>query len=346
MENNFKKNYRFALTSSLTISGIVVLLLLLFEWVIFEQPYHYTLLFFFIIFAFCFVYLQYKTDQLLYKRIEEIYQSVSLLDKQNAPRTINTDMKTLLEEVSKVTKATQKRIDNLNDRENYRREFIGNVAHELKTPLFTVQGYISTLLEAKIKDKELIKKYLKRAEYGVERLVHIVEDLDLITKLENTELKLYYTSFDLTQLIGEVYDLLELKAEKNDISLVFDPQVKGKMVKADREKIKQVLLNLVENSIKYGKPRGTTEITIEKLENVSDKLLVRVTDNGPGIEEKHIERLFERFYRVDNHRSREIGGSGLGLAIVKHIIEAHDNLIYVESEVGIGSEFSFTLNKA
>lgn len=345
---NYKKSYRFALTSSVTIGGIVTLILFLREQLFSNQSTIVILLLFFIFtFIFCFIYLQYKTDRIIYKKIEEIYQSVSVLEKHPTKRTINTDMATLLEEVSKVTKATKERIDTLNDRENYRREFIGNVAHELKTPLFTVQGYIATLLDAKIKDKNLTRKYLKRAEYGVDRLVNIVEDLDLITKLENTELKLNYTTFDIVQLIQEVFDLLELKAQEQDILLIFDhAYTKEKKVYADREKIKQVLLNLVENSIKYGKPRGTTEISIENLEKIHSKMLIRVTDNGPGIEKKHLERLFERFYRVDSHRSRAIGGSGLGLAIVKHIIEAHGNLIYVESEVDVGSEFSFTLNKA
>jgi two-component system phosphate regulon sensor histidine kinase PhoR len=254
-------------------------------------------------------------------------------------------METLTREVKKFATNKKLEIEMLQVREEYRREFLGNVSHELKTPLFTVQGYISTLLEGGVKDKTIRKKYLRRAEKGVERLIYIVEDLDMITKLEVGDLNLEFSRFDIVELIQNVFDLLELKADKKKITLAFDKyHIKPIFVYGDKDKIQQVLENLIVNSIKYGKKEGTTEVAIADL--IQEKVMVRVTDNGEGIEKQNISRLFERFYRVDKSGSRSEGGSGLGLAIVKHIIEAHNEIIYVDSEFGVGSEFSFTLEKS
>jgi two-component system phosphate regulon sensor histidine kinase PhoR len=230
-------------------------------------------------------------------------------------------------------------------REEYRREFLGNVSHELKTPLFTVQGYISTLLAGAMDDKNVRKKYLKRAEKGVERLVYIIEDLDMITKLEVGDLNLEFSEFDVRELIQNVFDLLEMKADKKKINLVFgNNDIQPIFVYGDKDKIQQILENLIVNSIKYGKEGGLTEVSVIKL--TKRKVLIQISDNGEGIEKQNIPRLFERFYRVDKSGARSEGGSGLGLAIVKHIIEAHKEKIYVESEFGIGSEFSFSMTKA
>jgi two-component system phosphate regulon sensor histidine kinase PhoR len=219
------------------------------------------------------------------------------------------------------------------------------VSHELKTPLFTVQGYILTLLDGAMKDRKLREKYLERANKGVERLIYIVKDLDLITKFEAGELKVEREDFDVIELIQNTFDLLEMKAAKKQITLTFDMEYPNPIyVHADREKIQQVISNLLVNSIKYGHMNGTTEVSVENL--IKNKVIVRVTDNGVGIPKQHIPRLFERFYRVDQSGSRNEGGSGLGLSIVKHIIEAHGEKIYVESEVEVGSEFSFTLEKS
>ena len=218
------------------------------------------------------------------------------------------------------------------------------MAHELKTPLFTVQGYISTLLDGAMKDPEVLKKYLKRADKGVDRLIYIVQDLDMITKIEFGESKLETSNFDILELIRNVFDELEMKAKKKKITLALDELAKETvLVHADRERIQQVLSNLVVNSIKYGHSNGTTEVSVESLGD--HKVVVRVTDNGEGIEQQHISRLFERFYRVDKSGARSEGGSGLGLSIVKHIIDAHQENIFVDSKYGIGSEFSFTLPK-
>ena len=259
-------------------------------------------------------------------------------------RTITTDMATLTQEIEKFAKDKKVEIDTLKIREEYRKDFLGNVSHELKTPLFTVQGYILTLLDGAMKDKNVRKKYLQRANKGVERLIYIVKDLDLITKLEVGDLHLELSDFDIIELIQSVFDLLEMKALKNNIMLTFDMEyIHPIIVHADRERIQQVVTNLIVNSIKYGHENGTTEISVENL--IKNKVIVRVTDNGEGIAKQHIPRLFERFYRVDKSGSRAEGGSGLGLSIVKHIIEAHNEKIYVESVPGVGSEFSFTLEK-
>jgi two-component system phosphate regulon sensor histidine kinase PhoR len=254
-------------------------------------------------------------------------------------------MATLTYEVKKFARDKKLEIEMLKVREEYRREFIGNVSHELKTPLFTVQGYLSTLLDGAMNDKSIRKKYLQRAEKGVERLIYIVQDLDMISKLEVGDLNLEMHSFDVVKLVQNVFDLLEMEASKKDILLLFDMKYnKPIYVVADSEKIEQVLINLVMNSIKYGKEKGSTEVSIESL--TKNKVIVRIKDNGEGIEKQHISRLFERFYRIDKSGARSEGGSGLGLSIVKHIIEAHEEKIYVESEFGKGSEFSFTLEKA
>jgi len=211
--------------------------------------------------------------------------------------------------------------------------------------LFTVQGYLETLIDGAIDDKNVRKKYLQRATKAVERLIYIVKDLDLITKLEAGELNVNWEEFDIIELIENAFELLEMKAAKKKISLTFDMDyVEPIFVRGDSEKIRQVVTNLLVNSIKYGYENGTTEVSVENL--IQNKVIIRVTDNGEGIPEQHVPRLFERFYRVDKSGSRNEGGSGLGLAIVKHIIEAHEERIYVESVVEVGSEFSFTLEKA
>jgi two-component system phosphate regulon sensor histidine kinase PhoR len=285
-------------------------------------------------------------EKFIYGRIKKIYDDVSLLESTSfTSGTITTDMATLTEEIEKFAKDKKIEIDTLKIREEYRKDFLGNVSHELKTPLFTVQGYILTLLDGAMEDKRVRKKYLQRASKGVERLIYIVKDLDLITKLEVGDLNLNRTDFDIIELIQNVFELLEMRAAKKKITLTFDMEYSEPVyVHGDREKIQQVITNLMVNSIKYGNQDGTTEVSVENL--IKNKVIIRVTDNGEGIPEQHIPRIFERFYRIDKSGSRKEGGSGLGLSIVKHIIEAHNEKIYVESVVGVGSEFSFTLEKA
>ena len=235
-------------------------------------------------------------------------------------------------------------INILKDQENYRREFLGNVSHELKTPLFTIQGYILTLIEGALKDKKVRGKYLRRSAKGVDRLISIVKDLDLITQFESGIKTVDKTNFNIYELIENVYDLMEFESEKNNTKLLINNKnITPVIVNADKERILQVLTNLIVNSIKYGKENGYTEVKVEEYDK--DRIIVRIKDNGEGIEDEHLPRLFERFYRIDKNRSRKKGGSGLGLSIVKHIIEAHQEQIFVESKIGQGTEFSFTLKK-
>lgn len=348
MAIQLRKSYRFAFRSSLYITLTLALgggLILYFQEVL-EAYWHWYLLLVFLCFLLCFAILQIRVEKFIYRRIKQIYDDVSLLESTSfTSGPITTDMKTLTAEIEKFAKDKKIEIDTLKIREAYRKEFLGNVSHELKTPLFTVQGYIHTLLDGALEDRKVRKKYLQRAAKGVERLIYIIKDLDLISKLEIGELHLELEEFDIIELIQNVFDLLEMKASKKRISLVFDMAYTHPIyVRADKEKIQQVLTNLLVNSIKYGHEDGTTEVSVENL--IKNKVIVRVTDNGEGIEEQHLTRLFERFYRVDKSGSRREGGSGLGLAIVKHIIEAHNEKIYVESVVDVGSEFSFTLEKA
>jgi two-component system phosphate regulon sensor histidine kinase PhoR len=236
-------------------------------------------------------------------------------------------------------------INILKDQENYRREFLGNISHELKTPLFTIQGYILTLVDGgALKDKKVREKYLRRAAKGVDRIISIVKDLDLITQFESGIKTVDRSEFNIFDLVDNVFDLLEFESEKNNISLKLENKNNSLIyVNADQERILQVLTNLIVNSIKYGSDNGYTKVIVENFNK--EKVIVRIIDNGEGIEEEHIPRLFERFYRIDKNRSRKKGGSGLGLSIVKHIIEAHNEQIFVKSIIGEGTEFSFTLSK-
>jgi two-component system phosphate regulon sensor histidine kinase PhoR len=345
MKINFKKTYTFALvsTSYITLfsSGFLSILL----WLFHEFSLPVILMFAACMATFSFFVIQYRVERFIYRRVKKIYDDVSLLEStsfRNQP--ITTDMETLTRQVKKFATDKKLEIETLKVREEYRREFLGNVSHELKTPLFTVQGYLSTLLDGAMSDKTVRKKYLERAEKGVERLIYIVEDLDMISKLEMGDVNLELSKFNIVELVQSVFDLLEMTADKKNIILMFDRKYnRPEYVFADQEKIQQVLSNLIMNSIKYGKENGTTEVTVEDL--VDDKIIVRIRDNGEGIEKHNIPRLFERFFRVDKSGARSEGGSGLGLSIVKHIIEAHGEKIYVESDFGKGSEFSFTLEK-
>ncbi|MCG2460667.1 sensor histidine kinase [Flavobacteriaceae bacterium F89] len=346
MAKRLKKSYKFAFQSASIIAVLLTLSLggIMNFFAIFDGTV--LVIYGFVVLFISFLIIQARSEKFVYQRVKKIYDDVSLLETTSpTPRTVTTDMRTLIREIEKFAQDKTVEIDTLKIREEYRKDFLGNVSHELKTPLFTVQGYILTLLDGALEDKNVRKKYLQRANKGVERLIYIVKDLDLITKLEVGELHLEKEDFDIIELVKNVFELLEMKADKKNITLTFDMEYSKPIpVLADREKIQQVITNLLVNSIKYGHTNGTTEVSVENL--IKNKVIVRITDNGEGIPKQHIPRLFERFYRVDHSRNRAEGGSGLGLAIVKHIIEAHDEKIYIESVAGVGSEFSFTLEKA
>ena len=283
------------------------------------------------------------TRSFLYSKLKEI--SKDILPEKNISQTVTTNMEELASEIKDYDSKRKSEFSEMKKLESFRREFIGNLAHEIKTPLFTSQSYILTLLDGALKDENVNIKYLKTASKAIDRLNLIVKDLDLITKIESGESILNKNKFDIINLTENVFEMLEFTAKKKKIKLTVNKD-KGLLTKviADKEKIEQVLTNLIDNSIKYGKDYGTTEIVIQSLNE--DKIIVRVTDNGVGFKKENYTRIFERFFRVDRSGSRSAGGSGLGLAIVKHIIDAHDEKIYVESEFGVGSEFSFTLEKS
>ena len=340
-----KKSYKFATKTTLYITLLLTGMLSLF--LFFTSAFNIWILLGFLItsYAISFFIIQYRVERFIYRRVKKIYDDLTLLESASLRKQpITTDMATLTQEIGKFAKDKKLEIETLKVREEYRKEFLGNISHELKTPLFTVQGYILTLLDGAMDDEKFRGKYLERANKGVERLIYIVQDLDMITKLEVGDLSLTIESFNIVDVVQSVFDLLEMKSAKKKITLTFDMvYLDPIMVSADKERIRQVLTNLVVNSIKYGSIKGTTEISIENL--IKNKVIVRVTDNGEGIAKANVPRLFERFYRIDKSGSRKEGGSGLGLSIVKHIIEAHDEKIYIESELSVGSEFSFTLEK-
>ena len=299
----------------------------------------------FIIFGLSFLILQLRVRKLFFERIRQIYEDLEFeTDSLIKTSPIDSDMNSFSKDLEEFVKLKRTEIETLKKEGIYRKEFVGNVAHELKTPLFSVQGYISNLLDGAMDDKELLKKYLKRAEKSVDRLTFIIKDLDLITQLESSTLKLKVTSFDIIKLTEEIIEDLEISASKRNIKIIFNKNYdKQILVEADKNRIEQVITNLITNSINYGSEKGTTEISFE---SKMEKIIVKVNDNGEGISEENMPRLFQRFFRVDVSRSRSQGGSGLGLAIVKHIIDAHNENIYVQSTVGVGSEFSFTLKKS
>lgn len=346
MSTKLKKSYKFAFYTSLYITIFLTLILSVFLYFLHRLDPVLILAFAAGCYLFTFAIIQYRIEHFIYKRVKKIYDDLTLLESstfRNQP--ITTDMATLTKQIDQYARDKKMEIETLKVREEYRKEFLGNVSHELRTPLFTVQGYISTLLDGALHDEKVLKKYLTQANKGVERLTYIIKDLDMITKLETGDLSLEMETFNIVELVENVFELLEMKASKKKITLTFDMDYKNPiLVIGDKERIQQVLTNLIDNSIKYGYFKGTTEVSIENL--IKNKVIVRITDNGEGIKTTNIPRLFERFYRVDKSGSRKKSGSGLGLSIVKHIIEAHNEKIYVESELGVGSEFSFTLEKA
>jgi two-component system, OmpR family, phosphate regulon sensor histidine kinase PhoR len=260
--------------------------------------------------------------------------------KHNSTGNVLTDLEI---EVKEWSEERKKEIEHLEKLENYRKDFLGNVSHELKTPIFNIQGYISTLLDGGLEDKTINRSYLERGMKSVDRMIAIVEDLQTITQLEKGELEIEEDRFDILALIKDVIDAQELKAREKKISLeLSDTPEQQIWVWADKFRIRQVLVNLVVNSVRYGKENGKT---IFKASDIGEKIIIEVADSGIGISKEHLPRIFERFYRADKSRSREQGGTGLGLSIVKHILEAHGQTINVMSTEGAGSVFSFTLKK-
>jgi two-component system, OmpR family, phosphate regulon sensor histidine kinase PhoR len=300
-----------------------------------------------LVFAVSYYCTQFMVNQFVYERIKLIYRKIFDKKKIELPET-STDGVTMLEQVdSKVeewTESKNKEIEDLKDLETYRKNYLGNVSHELKTPIFNIQGFLHTLIDGGIHDEEINKSYLKKAAKNVERLQTIVEDLERISKLESGQMVLDLQNFDIKKLTQEVLEEMELKAQQKNIKLTFkEGASQGWMVKADMGSVNQILTNLISNSIKYGKQNGSTKISFYDMDKI---ILIEVTDNGIGIPKHHTKHVFDRFYRVDKSRSREVGGSGLGLSIVKHLTEAHNQSVHLRSTEGSGSTFGFTLEKA
>ena len=245
------------------------------------------------------------------------------------------------EETKRWTDERIEEISQLKEQEEFRREFLGNLAHELKTPVFSIQGYILTLLEGGLEDETINRSFLERASKATDRMTDILKDLDVIAKMEANQIELQYKEFDIVELVSDIFDDLQMKAKKKKIHLKFSKTFNPIMVYADKGKINQVVTNLLSNSISYGTEGGTTTVRFYVMDDI---VTTEVSDNGPGIEAEDIPRLFERFYRVEKSRNRHAGGSGLGLSIVKHIIEAHGQTINVRSTPGVGSTFTFSLD--
>lgn len=327
---------------------VIALIVLQYCFIVF-LPFNvwYLFLFALIVGASVYAMSKYLVNRFLYSKIRMLYKTIhdtQVIDKEISNKVQNTDA---LEEVEKEVKEWSETrgslVSQLKKQEKYRKEFVGNVSHELKTPIFNIQGYILTLLDGGLEDKTINRAYLERTEKSINRMITIVKDLEVISKLESGELKLVFERFNIIDLINEVLEMQEMRAKKQDITLVFAQANENSMfVYADKKEIFQVLNNLIVNSIKYGKSKGTTHIDLMSMDK---KILIEIRDNGIGIESDNLPRIFERFYRVDKSRSRNMGGSGLGLAIVKHIIDAHNQNINVSSNYGEGSSFTFTLNK-
>ena len=288
-------------------------------------------------------------QRFLLRKIKIIYRIINSsqvlgYDSEESPLSDENTFEGIEEEVAEWAKSTRNEINSLKSLETYRKNYVGNISHELKTPIFAIQGFLHTLLEGGIYDEKINLKYLERAAANTDHLKTIVEDLDMISKIEQNAELLDFEPFDIHELAQEIISEIQYHADKRKIKIEFKgPLNFNPTVLADKNSIRQVLINLIINSVKYGKKSGSTRIGFYDMD---DKVLIEISDDGIGIEEKHFKHLFDRFYRVDQSRSRMMGGSGLGLSIVKHIIEAHKQTINVRSTVGVGSTFSFTLKKA
>lgn len=276
--------------------------------------------------------------KVLFDKVLKVNFENSLLDPTGDP------FASLDDRIEKYIIAKKKADEEQQNHQNFRKEYIGNIAHELKTPIFNIQGYVLTLLDGGLEDERINRDYLQRASNSVDRIINIIEDLDLITRLDSGEVPLNIKPFDFVVLLKELHSSIELLARENEITLFIKTDYKKPIVvEGDKDKLFQVLMNLSVNGIKYGKPGGKLHVNINEIHN---KYLVEVTDDGLGISEENLPRVFERFYRADKSRGRKMGGSGLGLSIVKHIIEAHQQTITVSSKINEGSTFAFTVKKA
>ena len=301
-----------------------------------------------VIFVASYFIFKYSLENFIYERIKIIYKTIYTLkspkSKHNKPDFSKDIFEKINNEVIEWGKNKKEEVEQLRKLEKYRREYIGNISHELKTPIFNIQGYISTLLEGGLEDKSINREYLLRAERSIDRMISIVEELEVISQFESGQIKLKLGRHDIVKITKGIIDSFEVKTKKTGYQIYFSKVYENSIfVEIDKEKIEQVLINLIDNSIKYGAEKnGKTKISFFDMDEL---VLVEVTDNGIGVAPDNIPRVFDRFFRTDKARSREQGGTGLGLAIVKHIIDAHNQTINVRSTIGIGTTFAFTLRK-
>ena len=341
------KPVHISIATSLLLSLVVCFFFYFISLFFFEAVPFFTLfILYVIVFLLSLTSLKILYSQYIFGNLNKIYREIIKLKNPNEPiRSFQESGTDITSEIQNVlvgwSKESKQEIDNLKQLEIYRREFLSNVSHELKTPIFSAQGYIHTLIDGGIDDVDINVLYLNKAAKSIDRLVSMVDDLESISKLEAGELIVEIRTFDLTDLIHDAIDSLEIQSKEKKINLSIVEESKRPIyVNGDRDLVRQVIVNLLVNSIKYGVQGGETIISYA---DGGDKIIVDLADNGIGIEKVHLARLFERFYRVDKSRSREQGGTGLGLAIVKHIIEAHHQYISVQSEIGKGTTFSFSL---
>lgn len=303
---------------------------------------------FIVSFIICYVIINYVISQFIYRKIKLIYKFILETKANKIEKTQNKWLfkRKGLDDIESDVRnwAVEKRVEiqNMEKNEQFRKEFLLNLSHELRTPVFAVQGYIHTLLDGAIDDKKVREKFLHNATKNTDRLAQLIEDLSVISKLESGELPLNKEPFNIQELIKDTFDALSIKANSKNISFLIKKGCENPVkIFADKEKIRQVIINLLDNSVKYGKQGGHTKAGIYNMDD--ETALIEISDNGIGIEEEQLPRVFERFYRVDKARSRAEGGTGLGLAIVKHIIEAHGQNINVRSKPNIGTTFGFTM---
>ncbi|MBL7684219.1 MAG: sensor histidine kinase [Flavipsychrobacter sp.] len=325
-----------------TINALLSLLL--------RPQWQVTLIVFLITFLITYWIYYYTLQRFIYRKIKLIYKLIyqTKATKKEEFFYNNILPQKSIEEVRADVErwAIQKRdeVEMLRANEKFRKEFLMNLAHELRTPVFTIQGYVDTLLNGALDDPNVNRKFLGNANKGIDRLVQLLDDLDEISKLESGRIPIIQESFVIQELVKDVFEELSLKAKKKNIELLIKKGTERPLeVYADKPKIRQVLVNLIENAIKYGNEDGT--VTAGFYEVDDNHIYTEISDDGPGIGEEHLSRIFERFYRADRSRSREIGGTGLGLAIVKHIIEAHGQSVTVRSTLGVGSSFGFSLEE-
>ncbi len=350
-KNQKSNNTTFLISCFLFSTGVSLILILLNLLFSFNYTLELALVNMFVCFGCSFLFFYFVYQKIIYSRIEQTVERLKQFTSKKIPDE-NYDytydaadpLEQLNQEIIKIANDREKEVEHLTKLETYRKEYLGNVSHELKTPIFNIQGYISTLIDGGLYDENINLEYLKRADKSVDRMISIIDDLETISQLESGSLLLDNEKFDIVALAKDITDALEMVATRANMKIKFDEESKKQAkVVADKFRIRQVLVNLLTNSIKYGKENGTTKI---KIKVIDETVVVEVSDDGIGIEERHLPRLFERFYRIDKGRSREQGGTGLGLAIVKHIIEAHEQHITVTSQVGVGTTFTFTLRKA